>query len=61
MEDGIPGGLQHPPKTYSKKDGHHGRQTCMFGGDFTTGMYFWMSGLAYDTFMQTRLSLLLKA
>jgi len=61
MEDGIPGGLQYPPKTYCKKGGHHGKQACMFGGDFTAGMYFWISGLAYDTSMQIRLFPLLKA
>jgi len=61
MEDGIPGELQHSPKTYCEKGGHHISQACMFEGDFTAEMYFWTSRLAYDTSMQTRLSLLLKA
>ena len=29
MEDGISGGLQHRHETCCKKDGCHGRQTCM--------------------------------
>ena len=49
MKDRIPRGLQHHTKTCCKKGGCHGRQACMFGGDFTMGMYFQMSRLAYNT------------
>ena len=48
IEDGIPRWLQHRYKTCCEKGSHYKRQACMFGGDFTTGMYFWMGGLTYD-------------
>ena len=46
MEDGIPGGLQHCPKTCCEKGGHCGRQACMI---IPQRCNFQMSGLAYDT------------
>jgi len=40
MEDRIPGWLQHYHKMCCEKGGCHGRQACMFGGNFTAGMLF---------------------
>ena len=40
MKDRIPRWMQHCHKMCCKKGGHRGRQACMFGGNFTTGMYF---------------------
>ena len=57
MEDRIPRGLQHCPKTCYGKGSHHGRQACMFGGDFTVGIYFRTSELAYDSIPPLELSL----
>ena len=57
MEDGIPRGLQHCPKMCCEKGGYHRRQACMFGGNFTIGMYFQMSGLVYDSIPLLELSL----
>ena len=48
MEDKIPRGLQHCPKTYCEKGGYCGRQACMITPQRCN---FQTSGLAYDSYL----------